>query len=188
MDKQLIVALLIIACAQLNTQSQNRISGMNYKPIGIIHTEYSPETGAPRQGILVADNFGTIDIFPEYRQALTTLDSFEYIILIYHFNQVESWDPIVEPPAHDHDYEFGLFATRSPKRPNPIGFAVIKLDKIESGKLYVRGIDAFDGTPVLDIKPYLPSIDCVQSVQNDSMEHRLGHHDEIFIKDSSFFK
>jgi tRNA-Thr(GGU) m(6)t(6)A37 methyltransferase TsaA len=188
MEKRIIIAIFIIVCAQLYTKSQNRNTGMNYKPIGIIHTDYSPETGAPRQGILVADNSGTIEIFPEYRQALTTLDSFEYIILIYHFDRVESWDPLVEPPASDHDYEFGLFATRSPRRPNPIGFSVIKLDKIESGILYVRGIDAFDGTPVLDIKPYLPSIDCVNSPQNDSMEHRLGHHDEIFIKDSSFYK
>ena len=188
MEKRILIAILMMATAQLNITSQNRTTGMNYKPIGIIHTEYSPETGAPRQGILVADNFGTIEIFPEYRQALTTLDSFEYIILIYHFDKVESWDATVEPPGHDHDYEFGLFATRSPKRPNPIGFSVIKLDKIEAGHLYVRGIDAFDGTPVLDIKPYLPSIDCVKSVQNDTMEHRLGHHDEIFIKDSSFYK
>lgn len=142
MEKRILIAILIIASAQLNITSQNRTTGMNYKPIGIIHTDYSPETGAPRQGILLADNSGTIEIFPEYRQALTTLDSFEYIILIYHFDKVESWDPI---------------------------------DKIESGKLYVRGIDAFDGTPVLDIKPYLPSIDCVKSVQNDTMEHRLGH-------------
>ncbi len=188
MKKRLILAILTMVCAQPDTHSQHMNTGMNYKPIGIIHTAYSPETGAPRQGILVADNSGIIEIFPEYRQALSTLDSFEYIILIYHFDRVESWDPLVEPPASDHDYEFGLFATRSPKRPNPIGFSVIKLEKIESGHLYVRGIDAFDGTPVLDIKPYLPSIDCVKSVQNDTMEHRLGHHDEIFIKDSSFYK
>lgn len=188
MEKRIIIAILIIVCAQLNTQSQSSKLIMKYEPIGIIHSNYSPETGAPRQGILVSDNSGTVEIYPEYRQALTTLDSFEYIILIYHFDKVESWDPLVKPPASDHDYEFGLFATRSPRRPNPIGFSVIKLDKIESGILYVRGIDAFDGTPVLDIKPYLPSIDCVKSVQNDSMEHRLGHHDEIFIRDSSFYK
>ena len=174
MKKHIILGTLIIACAQLNSQSQNRLYSMNYEPIGIMHTDYSPETGAPRQGILVPDNSGTIEIFPEYRKALTTLDSFEYIIVIYHFDRVESWNPLVEPRASDHDYEFGLFATRSPRRPNPIGFAVIRLHKIESGILYVNGIDAFDGTPVLDIKPYLPSIDCVKSPQNDSMEHRLG--------------
>jgi len=188
MRKHIILGTLIIACVQLNSQSQNRLYSMNYEPIGIMHTDYSPETGAPRQGILVPDNSGTIEIFPEYRKALTTLDSFEYIIVIYHFDRVESWDPLVEPPASDHDYEFGLFATRSPRRPNPIGFAVIRLHKIESGIMHVSGIDAFDGTPVLDIKPFLPSIDCVKSVQNDTMEHRLGHHDEIFIKDSSFYK
>ena len=188
MNKRIMIAILFIVCAQLNTQSQNRKLSMKYKPIGTIHTDYTPETGAPRQGNLIPDNSGTIEIYPEYRKALTTLDSFEYIILIYHFDRVESWDPMVKPPESDHDYEFGLFATRSPRRPNPIGFSVIKLDKIESGKLYVKGIDAFDGTPVLDIKPYLPSIDCLKSTQNDLMEQKLGHHDEIFIKDSSFYK
>lgn len=168
--------------------SQNKMSSITYQPIGVFHTEYVPQTGAPRQGILIPEGQGRIEIFPEYVSALQTLNLFEYIIVIYHFDEVKNWTPTVQPPGSDNQHEFGLFATRSPKRPNPIGFSVIKLQKIEAGNLYVSGIDAFDGTPVLDIKPYLPSIDCVQSIQNELIETELGHHDEIFINDSSYFK
>lgn len=177
MEKQILLLILLIICLNMKTHSQSEMSGIHYQPIGVMHTNYTPETGAPRQGILVPDSSGIIEIFPEYRAALTTLDLFEYIIVIYHFDRVETWDPIVKPPASDHRYKFGLFATRSPRRPNPIGFSVIRLNKIESGKLYVSGIDAFDGTPVLDIKPYLPSIDCVESIQNETIESKLGLHD-----------
>ncbi|MBN1926338.1 MAG: tRNA (N6-threonylcarbamoyladenosine(37)-N6)-methyltransferase TrmO, partial [Prolixibacteraceae bacterium] len=113
---------------------------------------------------------------------------FEYIIVLYHFNEVERWEPIVNPPASDHEHNFGLFSTRIPKRPNPIGFSIVKLEKIKNGVLYLSGLDAFEGTPVLDIKPYLPSVDCPKSVQNEMIEKVLGHHDEDFIEDSTFYK
>lgn len=166
----------------------NDTSIIQYKPIGIFHTPYTTATGAPRQGILMPETRGTIEIFPEYQTALNTLSLFEYIIVIYHFNIVERWEPVVNPPASSHEHNFGLFATRSPKRPNPIGLSLVKLEKIEKGILHISGVDAFDGTPVLDIKPYLPSVDCVKSVQNELMEIELGHHDEDFISDSSFYK
>ncbi|MBN2610545.1 MAG: tRNA (N6-threonylcarbamoyladenosine(37)-N6)-methyltransferase TrmO [Bacteroidales bacterium] len=161
---------------------------LEYMPIGIFHTVYTPQTGAPRQGILLPETKGTIEIFTKYRGALTTLDLFEYIIVLYHFSEVERWEPVVNPPAASHEHNFGLFSTRSPKRPNPIGLSIVKLEYIDNGVLHVSGIDAFDGTPVLDIKPYLPSVDCPQSVQNELMEKVLGHHDEDFINDSTFFK
>ncbi len=172
----------------MNSFAREDVPKIIYRPIGVIRSAYNPETGAPRQGILLPDNQGVIELLPEFREALQTLEEFEYIIVIYHFNRVTSWDPVVAPPASDHHHEFGLFSTRSPRRPNPIGFAVMKLDRIEAGKLYVSGIDAFDGTPVLDIKPYLPSVDCPHSEQNEKVEHDLGHHDEPFIRDSSFYK
>ncbi len=159
-----------------------------YKPIGVFHTEFSTETGAPRQGILIPETKGTIELYPPYHEALRDLSLFEYIIVLYHFSEVEKWEPTVNPPASTHEHNFGLFATRSPKRPNPIGFAIIKLEKIKDGVLYVSGIDAFNNTPVLDIKPYLPSVDCIKSLQNELIEKELGHHDENFITDTTFFK
>ena len=145
-----------------------------YTPIGVFHTDYTPETGAPRQGILVPEGKGRIEIYPEYQDALRALDLFEYIIVIYHFNKTGKWKPIVSPPGSNPDYIFGLFSTRSPNRPNPIGITTIKLEKIKNGILYVSGIDAYDGTPVLDIKPYLPTIDGVKSTKNELIEKELG--------------
>jgi len=161
---------------------------IEYTPIGHFESEYSPETGAPRQGILFPESKARIVIYDEYKPGLQTLSLFEYIIVIYHFSLTESWDEMVNPPAANHLHNFGVFSTRSPKRPNPIGFSVIKLDKIVDGVLYVSGTDAFNGTPVLDIKPYLPSIDKVESMQNSLIEIELGHHDESFINDTIFYK
>ncbi|MBA7540536.1 hypothetical protein ES705_32835 [subsurface metagenome] len=180
--------LIILWLNAYNMNGQDTIQPVIYKPIGVFHTPYTTETGAPRQGILMPEGKGQIEIYHEYQSALTTLSLFEYIIVLYHFNKVEKWEPTVNPPASSHEHNFGLFATRSPKRPNPIGFSIVKLEKIENGILYISGVDAFDGTPVLDIKPYLPSIDCVKSIQNELIEKKLGHHDETFIKDSTFYK
>lgn len=147
----------------------------------MFHTSFTPETGAPRQGILMPETRGTIEIFPPYRSALKTPDFFEYIIVLFHFIEVERWEPTVNTPASTEEHDFGLFSTRSPKRPNPIGFSIVKPEKTEDGILYVSGINAFNRTPVLDIKAYLPSVDCVKSIQNEYMEKELGHHDEDFI-------
>lgn len=147
---------------------------VTYNPIGVFHTDYTVETGAPRQGILMPDVKGKIEIYAEYKNALKSLELFEYIIVIYHFDKAGKWKDIVKPPSSNPELTFGLFATRSPNRPNSIGIATIKLEKIENGILYVSGIDAFNGTPVLDIKPYLPSIDGVKSIKNESLEKELG--------------
>lgn len=159
-----------------------------YTPIGVFHTQYTPKTGAPRQGILMPETCGSIEIFPEYAEGLRFVSFFEYIIVLYHFSEVEKWEPNVEPPGANHQHNFGVFSTRSPKRPNPIGFSVIKLDSIRNNFLYISGVDAFDGTPVLDIKPYLPSVDNVKSLINELLEVEFGHHNEKFINDSTFFK
>ncbi|HOW41400.1 MAG TPA: tRNA (N6-threonylcarbamoyladenosine(37)-N6)-methyltransferase TrmO [Bacteroidales bacterium] len=145
-----------------------------YTPVGVFHTGYTQETGAPRQGILEPEIKGSIEIFPEYRNALKSLEMYEYIIVIYHLDKAGKWNDIVKPPESDPEISFGLFATRSPNRPNPVGIATIKLEKIENGILHVSGIDTFDGTPVLDIKPYLPSIDGIKSIKNESIEKKLG--------------
>lgn len=129
-----------------------------YCPIGKFHTPCTPGTGAPRQGLLRPGIEGIIEIFEEYSGALRDLDDYEYIIVLYHMHLSGKWHSPVRPPASKRS--FGLFATRSPNRPNPIGFAIIKLNRMEGRMLHVSGIDAFDGTPVLDIKPWIPSIDC----------------------------
>jgi len=145
-----------------------------YKPIGCFHSPLTPLTGAPRQGILAPEIKGSIEVYPEFRDALKSLGLFEYIIVLYHCDKSKKWNNTATPPGSNPGIDFGLFSTRSPDRPNPIGIAVVKLERIENGILYISGIDAFDGTPVLDIKPYLPSIDCVRSERNELLEKELG--------------
>jgi len=143
-----------------------------YNAIGLFHTELTPRTGAPRQGILQPDNKGTIEVYPQYQEALWNLDKFEYIIVIYHMHLSDGWHTPVRPPGSTQ--AFGLFATRSPNRPNPVGLSVIKLKKVEGNILHVSGIDAFDKTPILDIKPWLPSIDCPGWNMSLDIEGKLG--------------
>jgi len=176
--KKQIIFIFILGFYLIPMKGQEKIKQtITYTPIGVFHTGYTPETGAPRQGILKPEVKGKIEIYPEYQEALKSLELFEYIIVIYHLDRVKKWSPIARPPASNPKYTFGVFATRSPNRPNPIGIATIKLEKVENGILYVSGIDAFDGTPVLDIKPYVPSIDGVKSTKNESIEKELGLHD-----------
>ena len=175
-----LVVLLLGGCAipllARTTQPEDQIKQdpmkIVYHPIGIFHTELTPQTGAPRQGILQPENKGTIEVYPEYQEALRDLEKFEYIIVIYHMHLSKGWYTPVRPPSSSRT--FGLFATRSPNRPNSIGFSVIKLEKVEGNILHVRGIDVFNKTPVLDIKPWLPSIDCPGGKINLDIEEKLG--------------
>ena len=176
----LTLVILFVLCSHRNMQQQKEII---YSPIGVIHSSFTPETGAPRQGMLMPDTGAEIEINKPYREALQHLDLFEYIIVIYHFDRVKDWEKTVSPPASTREHNFGLFGTRTPRRPNPIGFSVVKLDSIRDGVLHIKGIDAFDGSPVLDIKPYLPSIDCVESLRNEEMEKKLGLPEQVLIKD-----
>jgi tRNA (adenine37-N6)-methyltransferase len=170
-----ISTFLVVICLSFHHMSgQKTVEQIVYKPIGIFHTPYTPETGAPRQGILKPDVKGKIELFPEYYDALTSLDLYEHIVVLYHFSEVQGWSPTARPPGSSDEIEFGLFATRTPRRPNPIGLTVMKLEKIENGILYISGPDAFDGTPVLDIKPYIPSLDCVESSGKRVIEMKPG--------------
>ena len=145
---------------------------IEYSAIGEFHTSLSAGSGAPRQGTLQPENKGTIEICEKYLEALDGLENYDYIIVLYHMHMSGKWHARVRPPGSTKP--FGLFATRSPNRPNPIGFGVIKLESIEGTTLHVSGIDAYDGTPVLDIKPWLPSIDCPVDEILPDVEKDLG--------------
>jgi len=138
---------------------------IEYKPIGIIHSPLKEKKGAPIQPRRGRDVEATIEIFAEFIEGLSDLDGFSHILLVYHLHQSSGFKLKVVPFL---DTELrGLFATRAPRRPNPIGISVVRLDKIEGGTLYIRDIDMLDGTPVLDIKPHVPHFD-----END--EIRIG--------------
>ena len=137
------------------------------KIIAKIHTPFREKFGIPRQSGL-ADVPGEIVFEKEYRNpdALRGLDGFSHLWLIFSFSESvrEEFSPTVRPPRLGGNRRMGVFATRSPFRPNPIGLSCVRLEKIEETEkgpiIYVRGADLLDGTPILDIKPYLPLADC----------------------------
>ena len=138
------------------------------KPIGIIHTPFTKPQGMPIQPKGAAGIRGTIELFDEYHAGLKDLDGFSHIILLYHFHRSHGFNLQVVP-FMDSELR-GLFATRAPKRPNPIGISVVQLDKIENGVLHIQNVDIMDGTPLLDIKPYVPEFDSPQNIRTGWLE------------------
>jgi tRNA-Thr(GGU) m(6)t(6)A37 methyltransferase TsaA len=130
------------------------------EPIGTIHSELVYRYETPRQGVLAGDNISYIQLEPKmnFEQALKHMDGFDRIWVIYLFHLNENWKPMVTPPRHTRK-KVGVFATRSPHRPNKIGMSCVKLEKIEGLKVFISESDILDGSPVLDIKPYLPYSD-----------------------------
>jgi tRNA-Thr(GGU) m(6)t(6)A37 methyltransferase TsaA len=133
------------------------------KPIGIIHTLFTKPEGMPIQPTGAAGIRGTIELFDEYHAGLKDLEGFSHIILLYHFHRSQGFNLQVVP-FMDSELR-GLFATRAPKRPNPIGISVVQLDKIANNVLHIQNVDILDGTPLLDIKPYVPEFDSPQDVR-----------------------
>ena len=138
------------------------------KPIAHIYTDFPSKFGIPRQSGLIDQLVGKIVFQKEYRdpQALRGLEEFSHIWLLWEFseNKREGWSPTVRPPRLGGNKRVGVFATRSPFRPNPIGLSCVKLKEIkveeEGTVLYVTGADLMNGTPIYDIKPYIPLTDC----------------------------
>jgi len=130
---------------------------VTFEPIGTIHSPFKELKGMPIQPRFARDITGTIDIKPEFAEGLADLDGFSHIILIYHLHRSKDFSLKVTPYL-DSTLR-GVFATHAPRRPNPIGLSVVRLDKIEGATLYIRDIDMLDGTPLLDIKPYIPGFE-----------------------------
>jgi len=135
--------------------------GLN--PIGIIHTPFTKPEGMPIQPAGAAGIRGTIEVFEEFSPGLKDLDGFSHIILLYHFHRSHGFRLRVVPFLDSEPR--GLFATRAPKRPNPIGISVVRLDKTENGVLQIQDVDILDGTPLLDIKPYVPAFDSIANIR-----------------------
>lgn len=133
---------------------------ITYKPIGVIRTPYKEPSGIPIQAKVAGKTEGTIDIFPEYVEGLKDLSGFSHIVLIYHFHR--SRKAVLHQKPFLDDEERGVFAIRSPSRPNPVGLSVVRLVGIENNILTVKGLDILDGTPLIDIKPYVPEFDAFE--------------------------
>ena len=130
---------------------------ISYQPIGIIHSPFKNIKGMPIQSAGAKGDKGTIELHPEYAAGLKDLEGFSHIILLYHFHLSKGYSLRVKPFLDKAMH--GVFATRAPRRPNPIGLSVVKLLGIEGRTLHIEEVDIVDGTPLLDIKPYVPEFD-----------------------------
>ncbi|MCX5904959.1 MAG: tRNA (N6-threonylcarbamoyladenosine(37)-N6)-methyltransferase TrmO [Proteobacteria bacterium] len=130
---------------------------IKYQPIGTIHSPFKEIAGMPIQPAGAKGVTGTIDIDPAYAEGLKDLEGFSHIILVYHFHLSKDFKLQVKPYLDEVSH--GVFSTRAPVRPNPIGISIVKLIRIEGCTLHIEEPDMLDGTPLLDIKPYVPAFD-----------------------------
>jgi tRNA-Thr(GGU) m(6)t(6)A37 methyltransferase TsaA len=144
---------------------------LELKPIGIIHSPYKNTGAAPYQGYK-SEEISQIEIFEEFEEGLKDIEGFSHIVVIYWFHKSRGYHLLVKTPWDDNLH--GLFTTRSPHRPCPLGLTVVELIAREKNILKVKGLDAIDGTPLLDIKPYIPSIDERSVVKPGWLEGKLG--------------
>jgi tRNA-Thr(GGU) m(6)t(6)A37 methyltransferase TsaA len=134
------------------------------KSIGIINTPYKEPKGIPIQGKFKRGVTGTVRVFPEYKAGLKDIEGFSHVILVYHFNRSKE-EKLTGRPFLE-DTEHGIFAIRSPHRPNHIGFSIVKLKSIKGNIITFSEVDILDGTPLLDIKPYVKHFDSRDNVKN----------------------
>ena len=125
---------------------------IEYNSIGIVHTPFKDLNNIPNQPSQAEGTNGVVEVYPAFQKGLKDLDGFSHIILLCHFHKISEYNLCVVPSEETKSR--GLFATRSPKRPNPIGFSVVRFNEIHENRLMISDLDILDGTPVLDIKPY----------------------------------
>ena len=144
---------------------------IEYTSIGIIHSPFKEPKGVPIQPSASKGVEGYVEIFPEFVPGLKDLEGFSHIILLYHFHLSRPFSLLVKPYLDDELR--GVFATRAPARPNPIGLSIVQLLSIEENILHIRDVDIVDGTPLLDIKPYVPKFDHRENARIGWLEKRV---------------
>jgi len=136
---------------------------ITYVPIGVIRSEHREAEATPIQPVYARGCPGRAEIRPEYAEGLKDLGGFSHLILLYHFHR--AGEPLLTVVPFTDDAPRGVFSTRHPQRPNAIGLSVVRLVRIEGSVLHLQDVDILDGTPLLDIKPYVPRFDGVESAQ-----------------------
>lgn len=147
---------------------------VTYKAIGVIHSEFT-ETGSTPIQSAFSEAIGTVEVFPEYAAGLKDIEGFSHLILIYHLDKSRGFT-LLRKPFLDGSEERGIFAIRHFARPNPIGLSIVELTGVRGNILDIKGVDVFDGTPLLDIKPYVKRIDVRENVRSgwfDEQEEKL---------------
>lgn len=126
------------------------------RPIGRVRSAYTETAQIPKGPDARHDAEGVLEVLPEFEPGLSDIEGFSHLFVIWVFDRAEGYELLVTPPTDDRPH--GVFATRAPRRPNPIGLTVVQLLRRDGPRLHVRGIDMVDGTPIVDIKPYLSSV------------------------------
>jgi len=158
---------------------------IKYKSIGVVHSPFKEPKGTPIQPTAAKGIDGTVEVFPEYAEGLKDLEGFSHIILIYHFHLSKRASLKVKPYMDNETH--GVFAMRGPSRPNTIGISVVRLVKIEENILHIQDVDIVDGTPLLDIKPYVPEFD-IREVEKTGWLEKNVHKLSTSKDDGRFTK
>jgi tRNA (adenine37-N6)-methyltransferase len=158
---------------------------INFKPIGIVHTPFKKLQGMPIQPTGAVGVKGQIEIFPELNDGLKDLDGFSHIILLYNFHKVKE-SKLKVIPFLDKKVR-GVFATRAPRRPNAIGLSIVKLVEINGNIIQIENVDILDGTPLLDIKPYIPHVDQQEVLKLGWLENKTERFEKQ-ISDERFIE
>jgi tRNA-Thr(GGU) m(6)t(6)A37 methyltransferase TsaA len=164
-----------------------------FRSIGVIHTPFTEKFGDPRQSLMMDEARGVIRLArdPHFATALKGLEGFSHLWIVFVFDQNgdKPWKPTIEPPREGGPRRVGVLASRSPHRPNPIGLSAVRLDRIdfdapEGVEIHVSGVDILDGTPVLDIKPYLPYADAIPDAKSGWAQGQIPRHRVEFSPES----
>lgn len=165
------------------------MTAFQFAPIGVLQTCFKEKFGIPRQPGLVTGAEGILKLNPDpfLRQAIRELEGFSHlwVIFVFHEHDAKNWKPSIRPPRLGGSRKVGVLASRSPHRPNPIGLSAVKLGRIDLDALggieiHVSGVDVLDGTPVLDIKPYLPYADAIPDAKSGWAEEPIRRHEVEF--------
>jgi tRNA (adenine37-N6)-methyltransferase len=143
---------------------------ISYRPIGVVHSPFLTPEGTPVQSAASKGTEAFIEIFPEFTEGLKDLEGFSHIYVLFHMHLVNKHALMVIPFLDNKPH--GVFATRSPGRPNPIGISVVNLIKVKDNCVFLKNIDILDGSPVIDIKPYNPQFDVFETTKNGWFENR----------------
>lgn len=156
-----------------------------YQPIGYIRSPHKTREGSPIQPNGAKEFEGYIEVDQTLVEGLKDLDAFSHVIILYHLHLAKPAKLVCKPFMDDHEH--GIFAIRGPNRPNPIGLSIVPLIKVEENKVWIKHVDMLDGTPVLDIKPYVTDFDCHPEATKGWLEHNV-HKSKTMKADDRFIK